>query len=333
MKLAIHKSNDGFHPQWIEYCKKANIDVKLVNCYDNNIIGQLDGCNALMWHFSQNHPSDVIVAKQIIQAIEQSGKKVFPNYNTSWHFDDKVAQKYLMEGLGLPIVPSYVFYSKSEAEKWIERNEFPKVFKLRGGAGSSNVSLAYTRADALRLVKKAFGSGFKNYNGWDQIMDTFRLYRLGKATILNVIKVVYRSIFPPKFSKILGRELGYAYFQDFIPNNDHDIRVIVIGEKAFAIKRMVRANDFRASGSGHILYDKDHFDLNTIQLAFDASTSLKSQCTAFDFVYQDGRPLIVEISYGFAPKGYVNCPGYWDSSLKWHEGSFNPYGWMVDIVR
>ena len=66
---------------------------------------------------------------------------VFPNFNTAWHFDDKVGQKYLLEAIDAPLVPSYVFYSKEMALKWLEQTQFPKVFKLRGGAGSANVKL------------------------------------------------------------------------------------------------------------------------------------------------------------------------------------------------
>ena len=100
--------------------------------------------------------------------------------------------------------------------------------------------------------------------------------------------------------------------------------------KAFAIKRMVRENDFRASGSGNILYDKVLFDPKTIKLSFDLAKKLKTQCVAFDFVNNDQNPLLVEISYGFSPEGYDPCPGYWDYDLIWHEGSFNPYRWMVE---
>lgn len=77
--------------------------------------------------------------------------------------------------------------------------------------------------------------------------------------------------------------------QDFIPNNDHDIRVIVIGDKAFAIKRMVRKNDFRASGSGNILYDKLQFNVESFRLAFEINNKLHSQCTAMDFIYQNNQ--------------------------------------------
>ena len=122
------------------------------------------------------------------------------------------------------------------------------------------------------------------------------------------------------------------FFQDYIPGNDYDIRVIVIHDKAFAIKRMVRENDFRASGSGSILYEKEHFNEETVSLAFEVSEKLKDQCMAYDFVYLDGKPLIVEISYGFDMVGYDACTGYWDKDLNWYDGKFNPYGWMVEDV-
>ena len=123
------------------------------------------------------------------------------------------------------------------------------------------------------------------------------------------------------------------YFQEFIVGNDFDIRVIVIGDKAFAIKRMVRNNDFRASGSGNIHYEKKNFDDITIKLSFLIAEKLQSQCIAFDYVYRDKQPMIVEISYGFSPVAYDPCVGYWDMAMKWHEGNFNPYGWMVDSVK
>ena len=92
--------------------------------------------------------------------------------------------------------------------------------------------------------------------------------------------------------------------------------------------------DFRASGSGTILYDKGLFDEDIIKLSFDLSDKLKSQCVAFDFVYDNKDPLLVEISYGFTPEGYDPCPGYWDKNLNWHEGKFDPYGWMVyNIIK
>ena len=157
MKIAIHKSG-GFSDRWIEYCEKNHIDYKIVNAYDTDIIQQMADCDAFMWHHFHNSYKDALFAKQLLFSLQQAGKRVFPDFNTGWHFDDKVGQKYLLEAIGAPLVPSYVFYTKKEALDWIDKTTFPKVFKLRGGAGASNVKLAHTKKEARHLVKKVFHS-------------------------------------------------------------------------------------------------------------------------------------------------------------------------------
>lgn len=95
MKIAIYHRVGSFSDRWIEYCQKNDIDYKLVNAFDNDIIQQVKDCDAFMWHHHHGQFKDVLTAKRILFALEQAGVKVFPNFNTGWHFDDKVAQKYL----------------------------------------------------------------------------------------------------------------------------------------------------------------------------------------------------------------------------------------------
>lgn len=330
MKIGIHNSKDSFSERWIPYCKDNNISYRLVDCYRTDIIDQLADCDALMWHFNHKSPKASKFARQLLYSVQASGKPVFPDYNTSWHFDDKVGQKYLLEAIGAPLPASYVFYTRKEAWEWIDSAVFPKVFKLRNGAGSDNVLKVSSRKSARRLVNKAFGRGFRQYDAMANLRERYRKYRNGKTTLHDVIRGLIRLGYTTEYARVTGNEKGYVYFQDFIPGNDSDIRVVVVGDKAFAIKRMVRANDFRASGSGSILYEKEHFRDDVIRLAFDISEKLNTQCMAYDLVFSDGSPLVVEISYGFAMHGYDDCVGYWESDLTWHEGKFNPYGWMVD---
>ena len=96
MKIAIHHREGSFSERWIEVCKEKGIAYKLVNAFDSNIIEQVKDCDVFMWHHHHASFEDVISAKKILSALEQSGKKVFPNFNTGWHFDDKVAQTYLL---------------------------------------------------------------------------------------------------------------------------------------------------------------------------------------------------------------------------------------------
>lgn len=332
MKIGIHNSRESFSERWIPYCESNNISFKIVDCYQSDIIEQLNDCDALMWHFNHKSPKASKFARQLLFAVKASGKKVFPDFNTVWHFDDKIAQKYLFESLHLPGVSTYVYYSETQALQWAAATSYPKVFKLRNGAGSDNVRLVENQKQAIRLVKQAFGKGFRQYQPIRNLKERLRKLRAGKTTTWDVIKGIIRLVHTTEYSRVTAAEKGYVYFQDFIPGNNYDIRVIVIGARAFAIKRLVRENDFRASGSGFILYEREHFDEATIRLAFEISEKLNSQCMAYDFVYQDEKPLLLEISYGFAMHGYDNCTGFWDRELNWHEGKFNPYGWMVDLM-
>lgn len=336
MKIAIHNSSGGFTERWIECCEKKRIDHKLVNAYDSDIIEQVKDCDAFMWHHHHADPKAVLFAKQLLYSLEESGKRVFPNFHTTWHFDDKVGQKYLLEAIGAPLVPSYVFYTKKEALNWISKTTFPKVFKLRGGAGAANVLMAHTAVEARKLVKKAFGRGFSQFDRTGYLKERYRKWREGKDSFVGVLKGIGRLFIATDFAKMHGREKGYAYFQDFIPNNTFDIRVCVVGNRAFALKRMTRKGDFRASGSGNIIYDKSQIDERCVKIAFDVNKKLKTQSIAYDFVFNDdNQPLIVEISYGYAVKAYDYCEGYWTEDMIWHEGNhFDFCGWMVeDLIK
>lgn len=335
MKIAIHNSTGSFSDRWISYCEKNNIPYKLVNAYDSDIVAQISECTAFMWHHHHADYKDVLFAKQLLYSLQQAGIKVFPDFNTTWHFDDKVGQKYLLEAIGAPLVPSYAFYTKKEAMEWIDKTDFPKVFKLRGGAGSANVKLARTKSQAKKLVNKAFGRGFTQFDRFSHFKERFSKWRQGKDTFIGVCKGFARFFIPTEFAKMHHREKGYVYFQEFIPNNNFDIRVVVVGDKAFALKRLVRKGDFRASGSGNTVYDRHQLDERCVRMAFDANEKIKSQSIAYDFVFdKDNNPLIVEISYGYTATAYDKCEGYWDKDLRWHEGeNFDFCGWMINTIK
>lgn len=329
MKLAIHHRPGSFSDRWIAYCEEQGIDYKIVNAFDTDIIQQVSDCDVFMWHHHHAQFKDVLTAKRILFALEHAGVKVFPDFKTGWHFDDKVAQKYLLEAIGAPLVPSYVFYDKQEALKWASKTSFPKVFKLKGGAGAANVRLIKTQKEANKLIKQAFGRGFPQYDKWAGFKERIRKYKEGKVGLLDILKGLARLFIAPEFAKQQAPERGYVYFQDFVPNNNFDIRVVVVAGRAAAEKRYVRENDFRASGSGKFSYEG--IDEQVIKIAFDVANKLGLQSAAFDFIYDaDDKPLIVEVSYGFGTDGINKSPGYWDVDLNWHEGKFNPQEWMLN---
>ena len=221
--------------------------------------------------------------------------------------------------------------------QWAENSNYPIVFKLSKGAGSSNVKLIKSKDEATKLIEKSFSIGHSPIDRTALFKDRIWQFKRDKniKSIIGVFKGMARLVIPTQFERASKKERGYVYFQEFIPNNKYDIRVITIGNRAFAIKRNVRVDDFRASGSGNIEYDKEIFDKRCIEISFEISKKLDFNCMAYDYVFDNSNtPLLLEISYGFNKNVYYPCPGYWDEKLNWIEGSFKPQDFMIeDIIK
>lgn len=332
-KIAIHHYTNDFSDRWIQYCEENKIEYKLVNCYENNIIETMKDFDILLWPWNLSQHHSLQFARELTYSLEQMGKIVFPNFRTSYFYDNKVGQKYLFESLDLPMISTNVFYNQTDALEWIEKTTFPKVFKLSGGAGSMNVKLCHTKNDARKLVTKSFGKGFPQVDRIDLFKDKVKRLKTDKSkeNFIALAKSTARLFVPTKKEKEMSRVKGYIYFQEFLPNNTFDIRIIIIDRKAFALKRLCRNNDFRASGSGSIVYDKNEIDIECIKISHQATKKLNMQSIAFDFVYdKNNKPVIVEISYHFAPYAYDNCQGYWTEDLQWHDEKINPQYMIIE---
>jgi len=318
-KIAIHKRVGSFSDRWIEYCLQNTIDFKIVNCYEDDILEQLKDCEGLLWHWQHNDSKAILFAKQLIYLLELSGKKVFPNTRTIWHFDDKICQKYIFESIKAPLPKTILFFDKEKALNWAAATEFPKVFKLRRGAGSNNVLLVKDKNQAKRLIKKAFYEGFPSINKKSILKDKY-LGLLSDFKFVKAVHLIYRSI------KILKEnsgeiEKGYVLFQDYIDTSGYDIRTVIVGSKCVAIKRLCRKHDFRASGSGLFQYDHEEIDPEIIRISFQLYRDMRVQIAAFDFVKApEGIPYVLEVSYAFAITPYDLCDGYWDDKIIWHQG-------------
>lgn len=336
MRLAIHRRKGSFSDRWISYCEKHGISYDPVNCLETDILQQLSRSDGLLWHWSHYDPREQLAARHVIKAAEELGLVVFPSTSTCWDFDDKVAQKYSLEAAHAPLVPSYVFYDLSEALSWIDQTSFPKVFKLRKGAGSSNVRLVRSRTLARRLAQQAFSRGFKVVPSYWQ--DSGKRYRVArrKGDLFGILKRLLTTLLTLRnMNRAMGRERGYIYFQDFVPENRFDIRVTIIGNRAFAFTRRVRPGDFRASGSGNIDYDVKKVPLSCLQIAFEVAEKFASQSMAFDFVLTpNNTPMIIEVSYCYDPSAVYQCDGHWDRHLSWQRGHVWPEeGILADVLR
>ena len=340
MKIAIHHNPDSYSTLWIKYCQRNKIQYKIVDAYANDIFKQITDCDAFMWHFHQEDYKAMLFAKQLIFSLKHIGIIVYPDIDTCFYFDDKLGQKYLFEAANVPTAPTHIFYTRQNALDWIKRTQFPKVFKLSTGASSANVRLVKNARQARRLVKKAFRFGFEQYARINGFKERMIKYRNGNGSLLWLLKGFVRIFISTEFSRMHSNEIGYIYFQDFIPNNTFDTRVILIGNRAVAKKRINRPNDFRASGSGIWIFEKEQIDIRCIEKAFEINKKLKMQSAAFDFIYnQYGNPILTEVSYCCGIKYNKGNHkywtdffyGYWSDDLQWHKcENVNICDWIIE---
>lgn len=329
IKIAIHNRPGSFSDRWIEYCQENNIPYKLVNCYSSDIINKLSDCDGLMWHWDLTDYRPALFARQLTLSLEKKGLRVFPDFNTSWHYDDKVGQKYLLEAIKAPFINTFVFYSKTEAIKWANETSYPKVFKLRGGAGSSNVKLIKNRNEAKKHIDKAFSKGFLYTNPISRLEERFWMLKRDKnlSAVKKTITGLARLVLRKKGEKFTSKQIGYIYFQEFVPDNDSDIRLVVVGNRCFGMTRYCRDNDFRASGSGLVDYNYNLINTEAVRIAFETAKKLKTQSVALDFIKDKNGYKLIEMSYAFISEKF---PGYWDADMVWHPGEVIPQKFMAE---
>jgi len=328
MVVGIHKELYGKMSRSLEIYEEIlsfnKIEFIRMDSSDSNFLDQIKNIQLFIFRWSQ-YDDYHQQAKTILPIVENVHKiKCFPDQNTCWHYDDKIRQYYLLKSHEIPVVESYIFWDCKKTIDWLKVTSFPVVFKLRGGAGSTNVILVDSLKSGVKLVKKIFHKGIQNQKIKSanaiqrQYFNPRKKIRRFGGDILRIL----RGEDPNKFWQL---HKNYAYFQKYLPGNANDTRITTIGNRAFGFIRYVRPGDFRASGSGLINYDTENIDLRCVKIALETSMKLKFQSMAYDFIFDsNGNPKICEISYNYLDKPVYDCDGYWDENLEWHEGHFWP---------
>lgn len=330
--IGVHAAEPGgFAGRWETALHARGAKVKRLDLLGLDPLGKAAGCDGVMWHWP-HYPHEIrLAALPILRVIEEHLRiPLFPDLATCWHYDDKIAQSVLLSALEIPIPETWVFWREADAWAWCEQANYPVVAKLSVGASSQNVCLIHNGAEAKAYVERCFsGSGILFAPPLPQGWALRLRRRLGNAAkrIWPAAKYALANRFPglPDATFWMPQK-NYALFQEFLPDNEFDTRVTVIGDRAFAFRRFNRPNDFRASGSGKIDHDPAAIDVRCLRAAFEAAHKLGAQSMAFDFLFRgrNGVPVVGEISYCYADWAVERCPGHWDSDLTWHEGHLWP---------
>jgi len=327
--VAIHPDDygpgDASSPRWAELLSKQGHHVRWVDVYRPDILHQLRGCHGLMWRFAHFGNMELVARRLLPVAEQQLGLVVFPDRRTWWTFNDKLSQFYLLPALGLPVPRTWVWFQADAAKRWARTARYPLVLKLYTGAGSSNVRMVHSYREAVKWIEALFGPGVFGVGD-----EEFPRISWSKR-IREAAKAVWYGLPPRRRHDYTPLHGGYAYFQEFLPGNDHDTRITIIGNRAFGFRRWNRPGDFRASGSGRIEWNPQLVDPRQVHVAFDAARRLGTRCCAMDMLWRGQSVVIAEVSYTFLSKAVYRCPGHWvlegqpyTGRLVWHPGQMWP---------
>ena len=252
-------------------------------------------------------------------------KRMMPNYATIWHFENKIAQSYLMQNQGIPTPKTLASFDYHDAVSLLQKERFPLVFKEPHGAGSSNVKLVASMREAKSDLARIF-----SHQLWMESKA-----RAGSGARALSGNAVQRWLWNKIFDRVLRRErLPAVYWQEFIPGNDADLRITAIGDRyAFGFWRKNRPGDFRASGSGLIDYVRPVPE-EAVSLCLSINKKLKFDSMAYDILIRGKEFLITEISCGYLDTAIYNTPGHYrveaDGRLSFNTGHVWPQELWVD---
>jgi hypothetical protein len=331
MICGIHVGDGGQLRDYMKYytrvLDKNHIPYRALDVSDSGFWHEVREVDLFIYRWAQ-YDHDRQIALTLIPVLQRElGIKCYPDESASWPYDDKIRQQYLFAAAGFPMAEGWVFYDLQKALRWIEHSPLPLVFKLRKGAASENVVLVRDRRTARGLTKRMFGVGVptKGIPGRGNLV-----WQDMRSSVRNLVRVgrdAARRTFPnfKTTDRHWEREKNYVYFQKFLPGNDYDTRVTVIGDRAFAFRRWVRRGDFRASGSGRIDYSIKGIDLAFVKQAFAISKHFYYKSMAYDFLYDEERRVaLCEASYTYVDQAVYRCPGHWNSRLEFQEGHLWP---------
>jgi hypothetical protein len=289
-------------------------DVRVVSVRDADFFERIADCDGFLWWFPPL-PFPRELGKRLLSALDHATKLVVqPDWRSCWHFDDKVAQTYLLQAAGIPMPRTCVLWRYDEAIEYCRSAQYPMVIKLPSGYRSENVGLLRDRAEAERMARRLFGAGVTSLR--PRRLESVRAAVRPLRNWLHV-KRGGAPLIPPVVHR------GCMLVQEFIDGNEFDTRVTIIGDRAFAFRRGNRPDDFRASGGGLNDADPAKIDLDAIRLAFRAARALQMPSMSTDILRRGGTLLITEVSYYYETPLIRACPGHWrlrGDQLRWIDG-------------
>lgn len=102
-----------------------------------------------------------------------------------------------------------------------------------------------------------------------------------------------------------------AYLQEFVPHEGWDVRILVVGERWFAIRRLAAAGEWRTNVSLGGLPEAFAPPADWVSLAFRAAAAVSAEVAGVDILpARDGRVLVLEVNAVPGWRGLETATGH-----------------------
>jgi glutathione synthase/RimK-type ligase-like ATP-grasp enzyme len=284
LKVSILRNEDpSSGKKWELACEKKGIDYDVIDLTASNWLENVLKSHSdffllrpagMLEHYKILYDERLYIISQIL------GLKTFPFYNECRIYENKRLLSYYLKARNIPHPQTQVFYSKEEANGFIDESIMPVVAKTSIGASGSGVQIFRDKDQAKKYIKTAFSAkGVKRRFGPNRVIGTpvkWATKAMKNPTYFLKKLMEYVSIYS-------HGERDFVIFQEFVPH-DFEWRSVSIGDSYFAHKK-IKYGD-KASGSKGIDYVKPPLDL----LAFTRKLCEKNNfnCMAID-LFEDGK--------------------------------------------
>lgn len=245
-EIIILTANDGYFGQSLLPWESIDLNkiIKLLkNKYSIDTITYdkvqfIDISNKYIIYTSTQEPNLKGYYEDLLFYLLQKGNILIPNFNIFKSHDNKGFQELQKKLLSIQSIDTKYYASHELSNKNIK---YPIVFKLPDGAASTGVTLISNGGSLKKKLKQTK----RNLYNINMLKNIFKQY-IKKYFLLKNISEKNFEYFRPKTPFIL---------QDFVSGLTYDFKVLVFWNKFYVLKRYIRNNDFRASGSGNFKYE------------------------------------------------------------------------------
>ncbi|MFA5283401.1 MAG: hypothetical protein WC366_02675 [Bacilli bacterium] len=218
----------GYYEKYEKFLLANKIPYEFYDPSRSDFFEKAQKYDVIIWRVTDK-VTGLYEAKQKIEFIEKNSKTlVFPSYKSLWCYEEKVRQCWFFANNEIPHIKSFVSNNYLESLDYIKRAEYPIISKESTSFSSLGVDKIKSYKRARKIVNDVFANGKKSTYSWMKQKD-------------------------------------YVLFQEYVPNEGYDLRIVVIDDFFFGYYRYPKKHDYRASGSGIVV--KKDIDIEALDFA------------------------------------------------------------------